>query len=110
MDDRLALEKLVRAGDTTIMKMYKESKGGKKSNFLKQLGDYAAAKRIELDELEKTRKSKENSIQAKKKEWLKFLQQIIPVHIIKKVKFQPELVYECLDRDEPIILAIFELY
>jgi|JI6StandDraft_1071083.scaffolds.fasta_scaffold08525_5 hypothetical protein len=67
LEDRLALEKLVRAGDTTIMKMYKESKGEKKSTFLKNLAEYAAAKRIELDELENNRKSKEDSRQAKKR-------------------------------------------
>jgi len=38
------------------------------------------------------------------------LQQIIPVHIIKKIKFEPELVYECLDKNEKVLLAIFELY
>jgi hypothetical protein len=49
LENRLALEKLVRAGDTTVMKMYKESKGTRKVNFIKSISDYAAAKRIELD-------------------------------------------------------------
>lgn len=92
------------------MKMYKESKGEKKALFLKNLRGYAAAKRVELEELENNRRSKDDSRLAKKKEWETFLRQIIPVHIIKKVQFNPELVYECLDKNEPILLAIFELY
>lgn len=90
--------------------MYKEGKGTKKLSFIKAISDYAAAKRIELEELEHLRKNKNFQAKITKGERLRFLEQIIPVHIIKKVKFKPELAYECLERDEPILAGIFELY
>lgn len=83
----------------TIIKMYRQAKGNKKADFLKNLNEYAEAKRGELEELQNARKGKEYEKNVEKEEHLRFLQQIIPIHIVKKAPpFKPEHVYECLEK------------
>ena len=58
LENRIALEKLVRAGDTTIIKLYRDYKGEKKDIFLKQINEYAETKIVELTELEEAQMTK----------------------------------------------------
>lgn len=87
------MEKLVRAGDTTIIKLYRDFKGEKKDEFIKRINEYAEGKRVELAYFEEAQRTNEKKEMASKIERLDQLQQVLSLRL---KEINPKPLIECL--------------